>query len=109
MTKELSLNVSYGYTYATFTDYVITEEQKDGTFKVTADYNGKYVPFVPKHTLNIGGEYAITCSPRSIFDRIVFQANYNAAGRIYWTEQTMSANLSMAHSTGERIWKSVTQ
>ena len=87
VTKELSLNVSYGYTYATFTDYVITEEQKDGTFKVTADYNGKYVPFVPKHTLNIGGEYAITCSPRSIFDRIVFQANYNAAGRIYWTEQ----------------------
>ena len=47
----------------------------------------KYVPFVPKHTLNIGGEYAITCSSRSIFDRIVFQANYNAAGRIYWTEQ----------------------
>ena len=87
VTKELSLNVSYGYTYATFTDYVITEEQKDGTFKVTADYNGKDVPFVPKHTLNIGGEYAITCSPRSIFDRIVFQANYNAAGRIYWTEQ----------------------
>ena len=87
VTKELSLNVSYGYTYATFTDYVITEEQKDGTFKVTADYNGKYVPFVPKHTLNIGGEYAITCSPRSIFDRVVFQANYNAAGRIYWTEQ----------------------
>ena len=32
VTKELSLNVSYGYTYATFTDYVITEEQKDGTF-----------------------------------------------------------------------------
>ena len=57
------------------------------TIKVTADYNGKYVPFVPKHTLNIGGEYAITCSPRSIFDRVVFQANYNAAGRIYWTEQ----------------------
>jgi len=87
VTKEFSLNVSYGYTYATFTDYVIAEKQTDGTSKVTADYNGKYVPFVPKHTLNIGGEYAITCSPRSIFDRVVFQANYNAAGRIYWTEQ----------------------
>lgn len=87
VTKELSLNASYGYTYATFTDYVIEEEQKDGTMKETANYNGKYVPFVPKHTLNIGGEYAITCSPRSIFDRVVFQANYNAAGRIYWTEQ----------------------
>lgn len=85
VTEKLSLNASYGYTYATFTDYVIEEEQKDGT--LTANYNGKYVPFVPKHTLNIGGEYAITCSPRSIFGRVVFQANYNAAGRIYWTEQ----------------------
>ena len=81
VTKELSLNASYGYTYATFTDYVI----RDGS--IEKNYNGKYVPFVPKHTLNIGGEYAITCSPRSIFDRVVFQANYNAAGRIYWTEQ----------------------
>ena len=87
VTNELSLNASYGYTYATFTDYIINEADKDGNLTVKADYNGKYVPFVPKHTLNIGGEYAITCSSRSIFDRIVFQANYNAAGRIYWTEQ----------------------
>ncbi len=85
ITQELSLNASYGYTYATFTDYVIREEKEDGS--IEKNYNGKYVPFVPKHTLNIGGEYAITCSPRSIFDRVVFQANYNAAGRIYWTEQ----------------------
>lgn len=85
ITQELSLNASYGYTYATFTDYVIREEKEDGS--IEKNYNGKYIPFVPKHTLNIGGEYAITCSPRSIFDRVVFQANYNAAGRIYWTEQ----------------------
>ena len=86
LTNALSLNASYGYTYATFTDYIINEADKDGNLTVKADYNGKYVPFVPKHTLNIGGEYAITCSSRSIFDRVVFQANYNAAGRIYWTE-----------------------
>ena len=86
LTNELSLNASYGYTYATFTDYIEYEREDEETLKVRADYNGKYVPFVPKHTLNIGGEYAITCSPRSIFDRVVFQANYNAAGRIYWTE-----------------------
>lgn len=82
MTESLNLNASYGYTYATFTDYVLPEEQE-----TEKSYNGRYVPFVPKHTLNIGGEYAITCSPRSIFDRVVFQANYNAAGRIYWTER----------------------
>lgn len=89
LTKALSLNASYGYTYATFTDYVIRNEKQEEI----KNYNGKYVPFVPKHTLNIGGEYAITCSPRSLFDRVVFQANYNAAGRIYWTEQN---NVSQA-------------
>ncbi|MDD3039145.1 TonB-dependent receptor [Bacteroides sp.] len=93
LTSALSLNASYGYTYATFTDYVIKEKREDGSFNVKADYNGKYVPFVPKHTLNIGGEYAFNCNPRCIFDRIVLQANYNAAGRIYWTEQN---NVSQA-------------
>lgn len=87
LTKELSLKASYGYTYATFTDYVIRQDDGEGNLTEKVNYNGKYVPFVPKHTLNIGGEYAITCSPRSAFDRVVFQANYNAAGRIYWTEQ----------------------
>ncbi len=87
LTKELSLNASYGYTYATFTDYVVNDKDEDGNLTVKADYNGKYVPFVPKHTLNFGGEYAIACNSRSLFDRVVLQANYNAVGRIYWTEQ----------------------
>ena len=47
LTNELSLNASYGYTYATFTDYIVNEEDKDGNLTVKADYNGKYVPFVP--------------------------------------------------------------
>ncbi|GAE85351.1 TonB-dependent receptor [Bacteroides reticulotermitis] len=85
LTSALSLNASYGYTYATFTDYVTNQKQDAETLGTS--YNGNYVPFVPKHTLNIGGEYAITCSPRSLFDRVVFQANYVGAGRIYWTEQ----------------------
>ena len=85
ITNALSLNASYGYTYATFTDYVIKEEVNK-EMKETS-FNGKYVPFVPKHTLNVGGEYSIACHARSFINRIVLQANYNAAGRIYWTEQ----------------------
>lgn len=86
LTNALSLNVCYGYTHATFTEYIGNEKDENGDL-IEVSYKGKYVPFVPKHTLNIGGEYAITCSPKSIFDRVVFQANYNAAGRIYWTER----------------------
>lgn len=88
LTNALNMNVSYGYTHATFTDYITNSKEKDddGHLKKVS-YNGNYVPFAPKHTLSIGGEYAITCHSPSLFDRIVLQASYNAAGRIYWTEQ----------------------
>lgn len=86
LTNSFSMNASYGYTYATFTDYVVRQQEGDAEVE-KANYNGKYVPFVPKHTLNVGAEYAVTCSPHSLFDRVVFQANYSGAGRIYWTEQ----------------------
>lgn len=36
LTNELSLNASYGYTYATFTDYIINEADKDGNLTVKA-------------------------------------------------------------------------
>ncbi len=112
VTKELSLNVKLRI-YVCHLYRLCNhrkQKKKDGTFKVTADYNGKYVPFVPKHTLNIGGEYAITCNSRSIFDRIVFQANYNAAGRIYWTElNDVSQSFYGTLNWRTKIWKSVTQ
>lgn len=87
LTDGLSMHANYGYTYATFTDYVEYTKDKNGNLQVKADYNGKYIPFVPKHTLNIGGEYAISCRPNAFINRVVLQANYNAAGRIYWTER----------------------
>ena len=87
LTDGLSMHANYGYTYATFTDYVEYTKDKNGNLQVKADYNGKYIPFVPQHTLNIGGEYAISCRPNEFINRVVLQANYNAAGRIYWTER----------------------
>src|SRR5574344_938942 len=53
ITKSLNFNVNYGYTYSTFRKY-------DGGVNragVEIDYTGNYVPFVPKHTLAIGGDY----------------------------------------------------
>ena len=34
LTNKLSLNVSYGYTYATFTDYVEYEKDKEGKLTI---------------------------------------------------------------------------
>lgn len=78
ITDALSLYGSYGYTYATFTDYTLSD---------TEDYNGSYVPFVPKHTFTAGGQYVFRLRKGAWLDNITVNANYRAAGRIYWTEQ----------------------
>ena len=78
ITDALSLYGSYGYTYATFTDYTLSD---------TEDYNGNYVPFVPKHTFTAGGQYVFRLRKGAWLDNITVNANYRAAGRIYWTEQ----------------------
>lgn len=77
ITDAFSLNGNYGYTYSTFTDYVVNDK---------VNYNGKYVPFVPKHTFNVGGQYIFALNHGCWLDDITLSANYKAAGRIYWTE-----------------------
>lgn len=78
ITDAFSLFGNYGYTYATFTNYVLDE---------TENYNGNYVPFVPKHTFTVGSEYIFRLHKGAWLDNITVNANYRAAGRIYWTEQ----------------------
>ena len=85
LTDAFSLNATYGYTYATFKEYQTNARVNGQTVEV--NYNGNYVPFVPKHTFNVGGEYIFALRSHSLFDQIVLDAHYKAAGRIYWTEQ----------------------
>lgn len=58
LTDALSMNASYGYTYATFTDYKTIDRGQN-----EISYDGNYVPFVPKHTLNVGGQYIFRIAP----------------------------------------------
>lgn len=112
VTDALTLNASYGYTYATFRDYV-TNERVNGEL-VEISYNGKYVPFVPKHTMNLGGQYTIALRQNPCLDRIVLSANYYGSGHIYWTEQnnvsqsfygTLNGRLSLQKGKGEiNLW-----
>ena len=78
ITDAFSMNASYGYTYATFKKYELSDHD---------DYDGNYVPFVPKHTFNIGGQYIIQLNRSAWLDNITVNANYSGAGRIYWTEK----------------------
>lgn len=104
LTDAFTLNASYGYTYATFRDYQTVNDAGEAV-----DYRGQVVPFIPRHTLNIGGEYVFTLAPRKWFDRIRLNADYNAAGRIYWTEEntfsqpfygTLNGRLSLEKGQG---------
>ena len=108
ITNGLSVHANYGYTHATFRDYE-TNEKVNGQLE-TLDYTGNYVPFVPQHTLSVGGQYIWRMSNRCTWlDRIQFNLNYNAAGRIYWTESnsasqsfygTMDGRISFEKSKG---------
>ena len=105
LTNTLTLQATYGYTYATFRDYVV-----DTTADNPTNYRGNYVPFVPKHTLSLGGQYLWRLKQGALLDRIVLNANYQAAGRIYWTESnsasqklygTLNGRLSLQKGNGQ--------
>lgn len=106
--SQLRLNVSYGYTYAVFRDYA-TNIKVEGEMK-NVNRQGHYVPFVPKHTLNIGGQYTFQLRNGHWMDCIVLDVNYKAAGRIYWTEEntasqplygTLNGRLSLRKGKGQ--------
>lgn len=91
--KNLLLQANYGYTHATFRDYT----DYDANTKTLVDCKGKYVPFMPQHTVNLDIAYTVEIddgrpayeySRNSFIPRtLTIGANYSGAGRIYWTEQ----------------------
>ena len=76
LNKHLQLNASYGYTEATFVKYNAGKDE---------DYSGNYVPFVPRHTMNVGGSYAFFFD-NSWAQSLTLGANMTGAGKIFWTE-----------------------
>lgn len=108
ITTNFQLNANYGYTHATFRDYV-TNVKVDGKIQEVS-YNGNYVPFAPKQTLALGGQYTFHLNRGYWLDHIVLNANYTGVGRIYWTEQnnmsqafygTLNGLLSLQKGNGE--------
>lgn len=73
--SDLSANVSYGYTNATFRKY------NDGR----ADYRGKHLPYAPSHTVFAEVNYRAT--PLEFLGVTPsVQATARCAGEIYWNE-----------------------
>ncbi|MDD3033846.1 MAG: TonB-dependent receptor [Bacteroidales bacterium] len=74
---NLRLSGEYGYTNARFIKY-------DNGHN---DYSGKYVPYVPQHTVSAGSDYTIMAKRSSrIFDKVVLHLDVKGFGKIYWNE-----------------------
>ena len=75
--KNLSIAISYGYTYAKFIEY-----QKSAKL----NYSGNMLPMVPRNTLSCSASYALYPSSTSFIDKIVLTAGLTGIGKIYWAE-----------------------
>lgn len=76
------LYLNYGYTHATFREY-------DGGSNAEnrhTDYSGHFLPYAPQHTVHVGGSHTIPFSPSTWIESLTLRADFNGAGRIYWTE-----------------------
>lgn len=69
---HLNLTANYGFTYATFREYQISEDE---------NLKGNHVPYMPQHTFAFDAAYEIPLGK----NHFVVAANVNGAGRIYWT------------------------
>lgn len=81
--RNLSMNASYGYTQSTFKKYDGGTTSSDEVI----NYSGNYVPFVPRHTMNVGANYSFFFGRSSWAQSLTFGLNYTGAGKIYWTEK----------------------
>lgn len=75
-TRDLLLNLAYGYTHAAFREFQSGNN----------DYRGKRVPYAPAHTLSARLSYEVKVGYRWL-EQIVPMVNLKGAGKIWWNEE----------------------
>uniref|UniRef100_UPI003217D6A1 TonB-dependent receptor n=1 Tax=uncultured Draconibacterium sp. TaxID=1573823 RepID=UPI003217D6A1 len=74
--KHLETWLALGYNDAKFVEYVKNENE---------DYSGNYLPYVPRFSFNIGGNYSVDIN-KDWLEKIRFHITYNGFGKHYWKE-----------------------
>ncbi len=72
----LTADANYGFTRATFRDY---DDGKE-------DYKGNFIPYTPRHTLNVGLRYT-RLFHNAWIDQLTASAQFSGVGKIFWTER----------------------
>lgn len=75
LANNLEATFGYGYTHAIFTDYVVSEQ---------LNYNDKFIPYVPKTTINAGLNKTFEFK-NSFLNKLVANLNYKGVGKHYWS------------------------
>jgi outer membrane receptor protein involved in Fe transport len=74
LARNFEATLGYGYTEATFKDYVVTDE---------LNYNGNYIPYVPRSTLHAGLNKIFNFETW-LLDKLITSLNYKGVGKHYW-------------------------
>lgn len=104
-TKSWMMYMNYGYTDARFVHY---QKEERGILK---DYEGNYLPMVPRHTFSLTTGYSFydICS---WIDRLTLNAGVSVTGPIYWYEDNQAkqspyalVNLRISINKGCFTWE----
>lgn len=83
--NHLSWSAAYGYTRATFREYIdsVTVRTPAGKATQKLDYKDNYVPYVPQHTFNLAADYRIDVA-NDVLRSVIIGANVSGNGKSYW-------------------------
>ena len=78
--KNLETWLTFGYNEAKFVEYIKNDEE---------DYSGNYMPYVPRFSFNVGGNYSVPVN-KTWLDNLRFHVTYNGFGKHYWKETNVA-------------------
>ena len=78
----LNFQLNYGYTHATFKEYLYDEEKG-------IDYSGNFLPLVPRNTFSLIANYQWKVN-KSWLDEINMNMQYSGLGKLFWNEDNIT-------------------
>lgn len=81
--KNFWLSANYGFTHAVFTKHDNGKPRADNAYK---NFAGNYIPFSPRHTLSLRGDYTLNIF-QPWLESLKFAVQYNAIKDIFWNEE----------------------
>ncbi len=75
---NLNFQLTYGYTHATFKEYIYNVKDK-------IDYSGNFLPMVPRNTFSVAANYSINVKT-DFLQKIILNTQYTGLGTIYWND-----------------------